>query len=211
MNKLYKDILELKTWVRTTGAVAEGKGQYGKIHSEKQLMDIIYAFNKDKDKSINVIWFNTGAEVVHNDHIKTTEKFGVETKIFRSVILASARVIITNGEESITVDTQGVGEEKTADIAFGYGKSLTYGKRFWLQKFLDLSSDDIDPEITGAKSTSNKPASQKTVSSTELAHNKKGQPIKTTDGYHMTTLEMKKALASEKMPWTITQAELNKL
>lgn len=146
MKKLYKDILELKTWIRITeGAKGEGKGQFGTIHSEKQLMDLIYKFNKEKNKEINILWFNQDVNIIENR------------------VFSTSKVVITNGEEVIEETMTGLGEEKRSDISFGLGKALTYGKRFWLQKFLDLSSDDIEPDnIDYKESTPTKKYTTKT-------------------------------------------------
>lgn len=188
MQKLYKDILELKTWIREEeGAKAEGKGQFGKIHSEKQLLDLVYKFNTEKNKEINIIWLNGNVNVIDNK------------------VIADAKVIITNGEETMEVSTQGLGEEKRSDISFGLGKALTYGKRFWLQKFLDLSSDDIDPEhVSNKPRTTTKPVVKQTtkkslddletVSNVELATYKNGNPVKDKNGKQLTMEQYHKAV-----------------
>lgn len=203
MNKLYKEILELKTWIRNEeGATAEGKGQFGKIHSEKQLMDLVYKFNQEKEKSINIIWLNGKVEYVDNK------------------VLAHAKVIITNGEETITEETIGLGEEKRSDISFGLGKALTYGKRFWLQKFLDLSSDDIDPEHVSNKApktitTTTKPVSKVEVSSQsneELAFYPSGKPALDKNKKQLTIAEYEKAreifATTGQKAWDLTKEEL---
>ena len=200
MIKLYKDILELKTWIREEeGAKAEGKGQFGKIHSEKQLMDLIYKFNTEKKKNINVLWFNQGVRIEDGK------------------VLADAKVIITNGVEVMEELTTGLGEEKRSDISFGLGKALTYGKRFWLQKFLDLSSDDIDPEHISNKNTKQvvkkvvKQASTTTTTG-ELATYKSGSPVKSKDGVHLTTKQYSNAIkisqADDRRVWEIDSNEL---
>lgn len=194
MNKLYNDILELKTWIRKEeGAKAEGKGQFGKIHSEKQLMDLIYKYNEKKKKSINILWFNQNVEVVDNR------------------VFANAKVVITNGEETIEENMTGLGEEKRSDISFGLGKALTYGKRFWLQKFLDLSSDDIDPEHISNKPTTKIVSNVPSTPNDGMAYYKNGKPVMSSDGVHITKEASRKGYEAGHKVWTMTIAEIEAL
>ena len=210
MIKLYKDILELKTFIRAGGATAEGKGQFGKIHSEKQLLDYVYKFNKEKNKELNIIWINKGVELLDDNRV-----------------LAKAKVIITNGTEVMEEETCGIGEEKRSDISFSLGKALTYGKRLWLQKFLDLSSDDIDPENTVNKPAKtyttpvvNKPARTYTKSKEvaqpkdkeELAFYPSGRPALDINKKQLTKKEYENARElykkTKKKIWDMTKEEL---
>lgn len=207
MIKLINDLLDLKQWVRKTGATAEGKGMYGKIHSEKQILDLIDKYNTEKKKKINILWFNTSVEYLGD-----------------SRVLSNAKVIVSNGVEHMELETQGIGEEKRGDIAFGLGKAMTYSKRFFLSKLIGLSSEDIEPEHITNKVVNtpvkvikaSTPTFKVSVGTGEfapqLAKYKNGKPVIDKNGVQMTVEQHAKAKALAKakglMIWDISIGDL---
>lgn len=207
MIKLINDLLDLKKWVRKTGATAQGKGMYGKIHSEKQILDLIDKYNTENKKKINILWFNTSVEYLGD-----------------SKVLSNAKVIVSNGVEHMELETQGIGEEKRGDIAFGLGKAMTYSKRFFLSKLIGLSSEDIEPEHITNKvvdkpfKTIKTPKSNFKVSvgtgefPPNPANYKNGKPVIDKNGVQMNVEQHTKAklLAKEKgiMIWDISIEDL---
>lgn len=69
----------------------------------------------------------------------------------------------------------------------------------------------LKPQTTEYEKAINKGVATKVASNNELAYNKQGNPVKTTDGFHMTKEQMGKAVKSGQMPWTLSKAQLESL
>lgn len=71
--------------------------------------------------------------------------------------------------------------------------------------------NELKPQTNAYEQAINKGVATKVASNNELAFNKQGKPVKTTDGFHMTKEQMNKALKAQALPWTLTKAQVESL
>lgn len=110
-----------------------GKANFGAIFSEAQLMD----FLNDHTDIISFTWVPNQSKV---DNL-TTGGYLAQSKAL--VIATFKNDDDTTG--TFVIEPDGVASDRN-DAAFALGKAMTYTKRYFFTKLLDLAGEDIEPE-----------------------------------------------------------------